>query len=251
MTRCPFYLIDAFAHEPLTGNPAGVCVLDGPADHVWMQRVAEEMKQAETAFVWPIAGGYSLRWFTPTVEVDLCGHATLAAASVLHGPLRFSTLSGWLTASVQGDLIELDFPAEPIEEAETPFAVPGTVWEGRNRLDWTIVLESAAAVRGFSPDMAEIEAGGMRGLCITGPSDLPDADFVSRFFAPQSGVPEDPVTGSAHCGLAGLWADRLGRDLLTGYQASSRGGYVGVQRTADRVKLRGRAIRVVEGELCA
>jgi len=249
--ECPFFLVDAFAHRPLTGNPAGVCLLEDPVDESWMQKVAAEINQAETAFLWPIEGGQSLRWFTPTVEVSLCGHATLAAASVLGGSQRFSTLSGWLTAEADGDQVELDFPAEPVEPCETPFSFGTSVWKGRNRLDWFVVLESAAQVHAYVPDFAAIAQAGMRGLCITAPSDSPDADFVSRFFAPQSGVPEDSVTGSAHCGLACLWADRLGRESLVGFQASKRTGFVGVERRGDRIRLSGRAIKVVEGRLRA
>lgn len=251
MIDCPFYLVDAFAHKPLAGNPAGVCLLEGPVGDAWMQKVAAEINQAETAFLWPIEGGQALRWFTPTVEVSLCGHATLAAASVLGGGQRFSTLSGWLTAKANGDEVELDFPAEPVEPCQTPFSFETTIWQGRNRLDWFVVLESAADVYGFRPDFEAIERAGMRGLCITAPSDFAEADFVSRFFAPQSGVPEDSVTGGAHCGLACLWADRFGREALTGFQASTRTGFVGVERTRDRVRLSGRAIKVVEGRLRA
>ncbi len=216
-----------------------------------MQKVAAEINQAETAFLWPIEGGQSLRWFTPTVEVSLCGHATLAAASVLGGSQRFSTMSGWLTAEADGDQVELDFPAEPVEACDTPFSFGTSVWQGKNRLDWFVVLESAAQVNDYVPEFDAIAQAGMRGLCITAPSDSPDADFVSRFFAPQSGVPEDSVTGSAHCGLACLWADRLGRESLVGFQASKRTGFVGVERKGDRIRLSGKAIKVVEGRLRA
>ena len=250
-TRCPFYLVDAFASEPFTGNPAGVCVLEGPADEAWMQRVGFEMNQAETAFVWPIEGGFSLRWFTPTVEVDLCGHATLAAASILGTPARFLTRSGWLTAEGRGEEIVLDFPAEPAEPWDAPFDIPTAVWKGRNRMDWFVILESEQAVRDYEPDFEHIQRQGMRGLCITAPASMANVDFVSRFFAPQSGVPEDSVTGSMHCGLACLWADRLDRTAMVGYQASKRGGLVGVELFGDRVKLAGRATRVVEGVLWA
>lgn len=248
--RIPFYLVDAFAHEPLTGNPAGVCLLDSPADEAWMQRVGGEINQAETAFLWPIEGGFSLQWFTPTVEVDLCGHATLAAASVVGTPARFLTRSGWLSADAAADEIVLDFPAEPVEAFDAPFDTPGIVWKGRNRLDWFVILENEQAVRDFIPRFEQIENAGMRGLCITAAS-TGGVDFVSRFFAPQSGVPEDPVTGSAHCGLACLWADRLQRSRMRGYQASRRGGYVGVEVQGDRVKLSGRVVRSVEGVLLA
>lgn len=246
--RCPFYLVDAFASEPLTGNPAGVCVLEEPAADAWMQRIAGEVNQAETAFLWPIDGGWSLRWFTPTVEVDLCGHATLAAASVVGTPARFSTRSGWLTAEASGEAIALNFPVEPVEAYDAPFE--GGVWKGRNRMDWFLILESEQAVRDYNPDFAEIEGKGMRGLCVTAQASTPGIDFVSRFFAPQSGVPEDSVTGSAHCGLAHLWSGRLQRTRLRGYQASARGGFVGVECMGDRVVLTGTAQRVVEGVLC-
>lgn len=145
----------------------------------------------------------------------------------------------------------MDFPAEPVEQMGIPLEISGAIWTGRNRMDWFVVLESATAVRTFLPDYKAIGSAGMRGLCITAPGDMHGVDFVSRFFAPQSGVPEDSVTGSAHCGLACLWADRFGRKALTGYQASRRGGYVHVERVGERVKLGGRAICIVQGELCA
>ncbi len=249
---CPFYLVDAFAHSPLSGNPAGVCVLEEPACDEWMQHVGGEVNQAETAFVWPIEGGWSLRWFTPTVEVDLCGHATLAAASVIDAnEARFSTRSGWLSARKVGGQIFMDFPGEPVVEAATPFNLPGTVWQGANRMDWFVVLESEDAVRGFNPNMHQIAEAGLRGLCITAKSEVAGVDFISRFFAPQSGVPEDAVTGSAHCGLVGLWHTRLALTSMVGYQASARGGYVGVQLIGDRVELSGTAHRIIEGTLTA
>lgn len=249
---CPFYLVDAFARTPLSGNPAGVCVLEAPIDGAWMQHVAGEINQAETAFLWPIEGGWSLRWFTPTVEVDLCGHATLAAASILDATsMGFLTRSGWLNA-VRGDgKIQLDFPAEPVYESDVPFSIPHMVWGGKNRMDWFVILESEESVRGFVPDFAEIARQGMRGLCISARSQMTGVDFVSRFFAPQSGVPEDSVTGSTHCGLACLWEDRLGLGEMVGYQASARGGYVGVHRMGDRVMLEGTAHTIIKGELCA
>ena len=254
----PLYLVDAFSLGPFTGNPAAVCILPGPADPQWMQRVGMEMNQAETAFVHPQGDVISLRWFTPTVEVDLCGHATLAAAHVLFErgiqatELRFSTKSGILTASRAGDEIELDFPSEPPENWELPHRLESLgadpVWSGRNRMDWLVQLSHPDQIRNLRPDFAEIAALGLRGLIVTSVGDC-GYDFVSRGFFPQSGIDEDAVTGSAHCALAPYWASRLGRNSMTGYQASRRGGVVKVQVAKDRVKLRGRATTTFEGTL--
>src|SRR6266699_380008 len=223
--------VDAFASRPFSGNPAGVCVLPAPRDERWMQDVAAEMNLAETAFLHPENEGYRLRWFTPKVEVALCGHATLASAHVLweEGHLaadqqaRFHTQSGLLTADHAGDWIELDFPATP--------------------------PAPAAAPPGLKPDLAARERVDARGIIVTSRAATPGFDFVSRFFAPQSGVPEDPVTGSAHCALAPYWCERLHRAELTGYQASPRGGVVRVRLAGDRVMLGGQAVTVLRGEL--
>lgn len=221
-----------------------------------MQRVAMEMNQAETAFVRPLSGEgqYALRWFTPTVEVDLCGHATLATAHVLfssgvsHEELRFRTKSGVLTARRKDEEIELDFPAEAPTAADLPVDLGlEAVWTGRNRMDWFVQVASSDQVRQLRPDFARIATLGMRGLIVTAADG--DYDFVSRCFFPQSGVDEDPVTGSAHCALAPFWAARLGRPELVGYQASRRGGVVQVEALGERVKLRGRAVTTVSGEL--
>ncbi len=272
----PLYVVDAFAAEPYTGGPAGVVLLDRPADARWMQLVAREVNHAETAFVHPetTAGGaaWRLRWFTPTVEVDLCGHATLAAAHVLWqsgrvaptSAARFLTRSGELTAR-RGDAdgaIELDFPAELAREETPPAALLLALrlptpprFVGRNRMDWLVELaepDAEATLRALEPDLALLATIPTRGVIVTcaaarqGP-----IDFVSRFFAPAAGVPEDPVTGSAHCALAPHWAARLGRSTLTGFQASARGGTVGVEHRGARVLLRGRAITTVKGELLA
>lgn len=251
--RLPLYLVDAFASEPFTGNPAAVVPLDEPLGDELMQRIAMEMNQAETAFVLP---DLTLRWLTPTVEVDLCGHATLATAHVLwqrgaSGTLRFSTRSGILAAEKSGDSIVLDFPAEVPSAAPLPHVLPflgEVLWTGRNRMDWFVQVADEDALRSIEPDMATIAALGMRGLMVTAASS--EVDFVSRCFFPQSGVPEDPVTGSAHCALAPFWAERLGRTEMSGYQASRRGGTVGVEVVGDRVRLKGRALTTVEGELC-
>ncbi len=252
------FLVDAFCHAPFTGNPAGVCPLNGPAPEEWMQNVAMEMNQAETAFFWPEGDAYRLRWFTPGGEVDLCGHATLASAHVCWselklggGEVQFETKSGRLTASIVGHQIGLDFPAEPAVEESIPISLPGAIWTGKNRMDWLAAYESAEQIRNFTPDHDAIVSLGSRGLIITAPGDHEEFDFISRFFAPVLGVPEDPVTGSAHCCLSPFWAERLGRTELTGYQASRRGGYVRTVLNGDRVQLIGQAATMVLGEIAS
>ena len=254
--------VDAFTDRPFAGNPAGVCVLAGPADATWMQHVAREMNLSETAFLHPEGDGFHLRWFTPTTEVDLCGHATLASAHVLwsEGHLapdaqaRFQTLSGVLTAERRGDGIELDFPAEPA----VPVAPPPDLIEalgvepiavGRNRVDFIVEVADEAAVRSARPDMARLATVPARGVIVTSRPDDPAFDFVSRFFGPATGIPEDPVTGSAHCCLGPWWGERLGKEDLIGIQASARGGVVRVRLAGTRVKLLGQAVTVIRGEL--
>ncbi len=254
--------VDAFADRPFVGNPAAVCILPGPTGLSWMQDVAREMNLAETAFLFDEGDGYRLRWFTPTVEVDLCGHATLASAHVLweDGLLgagqaaRFQTHSGLLTATKAGDWIELDFPAVPVERPVDPASIAEAlgvpvVSAWRSRFDLLVEVESERVVRSLTPDLGRIGAIPARGVIVTARSDSPGSDFVSRFFAPQSGVAEDPVTGSAHCVLAPYWAERLGRADLVGYQASPRGGVVRVRSGGDRVMLGGQAVTVLRGEL--
>ena len=231
-----------------------------------MQRIAnEEMNLAETAFMTPLpeAGGaeFKLRWFTPTVEVDLCGHATLAAAHTLwetqavapETMIRFHTRSGVLTAKKSPSGIALDFPSEPPYEAalpKLPHFLGDPVFVGRNRMDWFVVLEPGYDLRKLKPSMSEIEQLGLRGLIVTASATaISPFDFVSRFFAPQSGVPEDPVTGSAHCCLAPYWADKLGKVANIGYQASPRGGIVRVTANGERVLLEGQAVTTLEGTL--
>lgn len=259
----PIVQVDAFTSEPFHGNPAAVCVLRGPADAGWMQRVAAEMNLSETAFLYPEEDEtFRLRWFTPAVEVDLCGHATLAGAHVLwsEGHLvpnqqaRFHTRSGLLTADRVGDWIELDFPVEAASPCDAPEAllralgVPA-VAVGRNRMDYIVELESEATLRALRPDVGLLARVPTRGVIVTARSDQPEYDFVSRFFGPRVGIDEDPVTGSAHCALAPYWAERLGRTELTGYQASVRGGVVRVRLAGDRVALQGQAVTVLRGEL--
>ncbi len=254
--------VDAFADRPFAGNPAAVCVLPRPADPAWMQDVAREMNLSETAFLVAEGDQFQLRWFTPSVEVDLCGHATLASAHVLWedghlGPgtsARFRTRSGILTASREGGWITLDFPATPVERSVDPgpisraLGVP-VVAAGVTRFDVLAEVESEAAVRSLGPDMALLAAIPTRGVIATARADSPGFDFVSRFFGPSVGIAEDPVTGSAHAGLGPYWSGKLGRAALVGYQASSRGGVVRVRTEGDRVRIGGQAVTVLRGEL--
>jgi len=263
----PIYVVDAFTDKPFHGNPAGVCILEREQPEDWMQSVAAEMKHAETAFLRRAVDRWQLRWFTPTIEVDLCGHATLAAAHVLYSTgraskqekIEFQTKSGKLSARSEGDLIILDFPSEPInyeaseeesrEVAEALGLTTTPKFVGRNRMDWLVRTFTADEVRNLNPHIARVQALGHRGVIVTAEDE--EYDFISRFFAPQSGVDEDPVTGSAHCCLGPYWAERLGREDLTGYQASPRGGYVRVRLQNDRVELIGKAVMILEGRLLA
>ena len=253
--------VDAFTPVPFGGNPAAVCVLDAPADAGWMQNVAREMNLSETAFLDPRPEGYNLRWFTPAVEVDLCGHATLASAHVLweEGRLaagvqaRFHTRSGWLSAQQNGDWIEMDFPAKLEQAAPPPPQLEAALgaapkYVGRNVFDYLVELESEAAVRSLAPDFGILKRLGVRGVIVTSRGSN-GYDFVSRFFAPGSGIDEDPVTGSAHCCLAPFWSSRLGKTEMLAYQASARGGVVRVRVEGDRVHLGGQAVTVLRGEL--
>jgi PhzF family phenazine biosynthesis protein len=258
----PFTQVDAFTERPFAGNPAAVCVLPTSRDATWMQLVASEMNLAETAFLVRRDDGFDLRWFTPAVEVDLCGHATLASAHVLweehHLPpgetARFHTRSGLLTAARRDGLIWLDFPATPAEASPAPDGLAATLgarpgFVGRTRFDLLVELESEAVVRGLAPDLGRLARLPVRGVIVTARASSAGQDFVSRFFAPASGIPEDPVTGSAHCALAPFWADRLGRNDLQGYQASARGGMVRTRLAGDRVQLGGKAVTVMTGVL--
>ncbi len=257
------YQVDAFTDRAFAGNPAAVCLLPGPREPEWMQEVACEMNLSETAFLHADEhGGYRLRWFTPAIEVELCGHATLASAHVLweSGRLaagetaRFHTLSGLLTAERNGDDIELDFPARPMEEVAPPpglaeafGAVPRFV--GRSRYDYLLELPTEDAVRTAAPDYALLRTLPVRGIIITAAGEQGPHDFVSRFFAPGSGVDEDPVTGSAHCTLGPYWASRLGKTSFLAWQASARGGELRVRLEGDRVRLGGRAVTIFHGRL--
>jgi PhzF family phenazine biosynthesis protein len=266
--------VDAFTDRPFRGNPAAVCVLEVARDDVWMQAVAAEMNLSETAFLVPrragagdAGSGFDLRWFTPTTEVDLCGHATLASAHRLWeggelavgDPARFHTRSGLLTARRGAEgWIEMDFPAlppHPLDPAPEllgeALGVP-VAWVGASREDLLALVADAATVRALSPDVSLVARLPARGLIVTAAADPgTDHDFVSRFFAPAVGVPEDPVTGSAHCCLGPFWAERLGKPVVVGYQASARGGTVRVRPRGDRVTLSGQAVTVMIGELSA
>ncbi len=258
----PIIQVNAFTSRPFAGNPAVVCLLTEPKEPDWMQAVAREMNLSETAYLVPNKDGYNLRWFTPGAEVDLCGHATLASAHVLwerkllaeDKEATFFTASGTLRCHQKDGCIEMDFPAMFEEQVKAPDSLIEAlgvkpVYAGRNKHDYLLELESEAAVRKIRPNFQRLSELPVRGVIATSQSENSESDFVSRFFAPAVGVNEDPVTGSAHCCLAPYWAKRLGRDSLTGYQASQRGGFVGVRVAGDRVTLRGQAVTVWEGEL--
>jgi predicted PhzF superfamily epimerase YddE/YHI9 len=242
----PFTQVNAFTDRPFAGNPAAVCLLPSERDAEWMQLVAREMNLAETAFLVREGRDFQLRWFTPTVEVDLCGHATLASAHAL-----------WEDGHERRDgLIWLDFPSTPPTPAEPPAELRDGLgvslrYVGRTPFDYLVEVDGEAAVRALAPDLGVLARLPVRGVIVTGRAESAGQDFVSRFFAPAAGVPEDPVTGSAHCALTPYWAAKLGRSELVGYQASPRGGIVRVRITGDRVQLGGHAVTVMRGELLA
>ena len=257
--------VDAFTREPFGGNPAAVCLLPDAAEAPWMQRVAREMNLSETAFLVPRdEGAFDLRWFTPAVEVDLCGHATLASAHVLwekghltpDAPAVFHTRSGRLSAVLRDGWVEMDFPAEPDEPAPVPDGLADALgaeptYVGRNRLDYLVEVDAEATVRRLAPDARRLGEVEGRGIIVTARAETEGFDFVSRFFAPRAGVDEDPVTGSAHCCLGPYWRRRLGGDAFTAWQASERGGLVKVAVRGERVTLSGQAVTVLRGELLA
>jgi PhzF family phenazine biosynthesis protein len=256
------FQVDAFTGEPFKGNPAAVCILEEPATEPWMQNMALEMNLSETAFIVPMADAFDLRWFTPSTEVDLCGHATLASAHVLwqetvlkkDQPVRFNTRSGLLTATRRSEWIELNFPANTVESIPPPegltdaLGVHGkfTGWDGT---DYLVEVEDEELIARLQPDLKALKLFPMRGVIVTSRSDSSKYDFVSRFFAPGAGIDEDPVTGSAHCSLAPFWAPKLHKKEMLGYQASSRGGVVKVALKEDRVLLGGQAVTIFKGEL--
>lgn len=260
--RIPCFQVDAFTQRRFAGNPAAVCPLERWLPDATMQAIAAENNLAETAFFVAEAGGFHLRWFTPAVEVDLCGHATLAAGFVLmteidrgRAAVRFSSRSGPLTVTRDGAAYTLDFPARPPVPSDSPVGLAaalgcaGGEMELLRSRDWLVVLESAAAVRAVRPDFAALaRVEGAFATIVTGPGDAAGVDFVSRFFAPAQGIDEDPVTGSAHCTLAPYWAARLGKTELEARQVSARGGEVRCTLRGDRVDLTGHAVLVRDGE---
>lgn len=255
--------IDAFTSQAFRGNPAAVCLLTVPAAERWMQSVAAEMNLAETAFVVGGPDAFGLRWFTPTVEVDLCGHATLAAAHALweagrldrRTTARFETKSGRLSAAAAGDWIELDFPSTPATPADAPpgmldaLGVAAPVHVGVSQFDYLVEVAGEEVLRSLTPDFARLRPIDTRGVIVTSRARSGDVDFVSRFFAPGAGIDEDPVTGSAHCCLAPYWAPKLGKTDFVAHQLSARGGVLRVRLDGDRVTLLGQAVTVFRGEL--
>jgi PhzF family phenazine biosynthesis protein len=252
------YQVDAFASRAFEGNPAAVCPLERWLDDALLQAIAAENNLSETAFVVPSGADFQLRWFTPVAEVDLCGHATLATAHVLFEHLghpgaliRFETRSGPLTVRRSDGLLEMDFPARP----PAPCAGPETLAAALGQLplevlcadDYLAVFDSEETVRALAPDFALLATLDRRGVIVTAPGR--DEDFVSRFFAPRLGIPEDPVTGSAHCTLAPYWAGRLGRSALSARQVSQRGGRVRCEVKGDRVLLAGTAVTFMAAEI--
>ncbi|HEX8309919.1 MAG TPA: PhzF family phenazine biosynthesis protein [Chthoniobacteraceae bacterium] len=258
------HVVDAFAHKPFTGNPAAVCISETARDEAWMKLVAREMNLSETAFLHPIDRGWSLRWFTPLVEVKLCGHATMASAFALWetGVLRadeaarFHTLSGWLTCRRDGGWIEMDFPAKVCGPCSVPDGLATALGcevlsAGINEMDCLVEITDEQSLRSLTPDFTALAKLPVRGVIVTCRSESPELDFVSRFFAPAAGINEDPVTGSAHCALGPWWQGKLGKTDFTAYQASERGGVVKLSVRGDRAILRGQAVMMSRVEMSA
>jgi predicted PhzF superfamily epimerase YddE/YHI9 len=265
MSGQAFFQVDAFTDKPFGGNPAAVCLLPAARDATWMQLVAREMNLAETAFLVRRGAEFDLRWFTPSTEVDLCGHATIASAHILWeegvvpagAAARFHTRSGLLAAAREQDWIWLDLPSKPLTAVKAPAGLTAALgaavrYTGTNDLGYLVAeVDSERVVRELRPDSGRIAALPVRGIVVTSRGSVAGRDFVSRFFAPALGVPEDPVTGSSHCSLAPFWAERLGRTELCGYQVSERGGEVRIRSSGDRVHVGGQAVTVMTGMLLA
>lgn len=255
------YTVDSFTSKPFSGNPAAVCILKEDIVDQLKQDIASEMNLPETAFILPGDEGFGLRWFTPTTEVDLCGHATLAAAHVLwesgvkdkNETVTFHTRSGVLLVRKVRGLIEMEFPREDVVKTDCPREIKEglnaeILFCGRNRMDYFAEVGSEDRLRSLVPDMASLSKLDSRGLIVTSRSG--EYDFISRFFAPQSGIPEDPVTGSAHCALGPYWSEKLEKSVLRAFQASHRGGKIYVGVTNDKVTLAGNAVTVMCGDFC-
>jgi predicted PhzF superfamily epimerase YddE/YHI9 len=254
------YIVDAFADRAFTGNQAAVVLLTEEKDELWMQQVAGEMNLSETAFLVKQAKGYQLRWFTPTNEVDLCGHATLASAHILwtegymegHEEISFHTKSGVLLAKQVNGFIELDFPLELEKECMAPdYLLEGlgvtALYVGKNRMDYLVEVESEAMVKSLKPNFSLLERVECRGVIVTSKSDSQAYDFVSRCFYPATGVNEDPVTGSAHCCLGPYWQSKLMKTEMNAWQCSGRGGFLKLKITGDRILISGKAITTLRG----
>ncbi len=253
------YQVDAFTESVFSGNPAGVCIMEKAAPEIWMQNIAAEMNLSETAFLYPEKKGYNLRWFTPRVEVELCGHATLASAHILwekellgnYKLATFYTKSGLLIAAWENGWIKLDFPSLPPEKKDAPDGLLDALgvtaqYVGASRFDYLVEVDSGKTVEKIQPDFSAIARLPVRGVIVTGKNERGKYDFVSRFFAPAVGVNEDPVTGSAHCVLGPYWSKKLGKSELVAYQASSRGGELQIRAMGERTHLLGQARTIFE-----
>ena len=260
--QTPIYQVDSFTGRPFRGNPAGVCILDSAQPDEWMQNVAMEMNLSETAFLLREGDGYRLRWFTPRTEVDLCGHATLATAHILwetdrekpDATLRFQTRSGLLQAALNEGWIELNFPKATLRESDPPDGMltaldVDAIYVGHDGTDYLVEIESETTLRNMQPDLNRLERVSSRGVIVTARAGEGPYDFISRFFGPQVGIPEDPVTGSAHCALAPYWAPKLGKETFLAYQASARGGELRVRIEGERVVIGGQAVTTISGSL--
>ncbi|MCJ7623395.1 MAG: PhzF family phenazine biosynthesis protein [Anaerolineaceae bacterium] len=258
----PIYQVDAFTNQPFRGNPAGICLLAEPKPEAWMQSVAAEMNLSETAFLLPEKDGYQLRWFTPLVEVDLCGHATLGSAHLLWeigkapqgSEIRFHTRSGLLSASQNKDWIELNFPFAEVRAASAPEGLIESLaieplFTGNDGTDYLLEVENEAIVRALQPDFNLLKNVETRCVIVTSRASSGEYDFVSRVFAPQTGVNEDPVTGSAHCALTAYWHKELKKSTFYAYQASGRGGELRLRLEGERVIISGQAVTVLHGVL--